>query len=176
MSRCGASLSSTRSPDCHRDRQPVYQGEGEILSGETEHFGFRDGISQPGVRGRTHPGRHRAFDHDALWRAVAAGYRFRQDRPAAGVAGTVPDRAAGVTGRSSLAAAGVDQWFVPGLSSSDAGCAGVLPRHGRNGDRGERRQWPADLRKPSPHADRRPFSVGRVADAPRTGAGPGGWT
>lgn len=33
--------------------EPVYQEEGRILSGETEHFGFRDGISQPGVRGRT---------------------------------------------------------------------------------------------------------------------------
>jgi Dyp-type peroxidase family len=32
---------------------PVYEETGRILSGETEHFGFRDGISQPGVRGRT---------------------------------------------------------------------------------------------------------------------------
>jgi len=29
-----------------------YQEYGETLPGETEHFGFRDGISQPGVRGR----------------------------------------------------------------------------------------------------------------------------
>ena len=33
--------------------EPVYREEGRILSGETEHFGFRDGISQVGVRGRT---------------------------------------------------------------------------------------------------------------------------
>jgi Dyp-type peroxidase family len=32
---------------------PVYQEEGRTLSGEVEHFGFRDGISQPGIRGRT---------------------------------------------------------------------------------------------------------------------------
>jgi Dyp-type peroxidase family len=32
--------------------QPIYQERGWVLSGETEHFGFRDGISQPGVRGR----------------------------------------------------------------------------------------------------------------------------
>src|SRR4029079_15309386 len=32
---------------------PVYCEVGRMLSGETEHFGFRGGISQPGVRGRT---------------------------------------------------------------------------------------------------------------------------
>jgi Dyp-type peroxidase family len=31
---------------------PVYREEAGMLSGETEHFGFRDGISQPGARGR----------------------------------------------------------------------------------------------------------------------------
>lgn len=30
----------------------IYQEYGATLPGETEHFGFRDGISQPGVRGR----------------------------------------------------------------------------------------------------------------------------
>jgi Dyp-type peroxidase family len=32
---------------------PVYEEAGHVLDGEIEHFGFRDGISQPGVRGRT---------------------------------------------------------------------------------------------------------------------------
>lgn len=32
--------------------QPVYAEKARMLSGEAEHFGFRDGISQPGVRGR----------------------------------------------------------------------------------------------------------------------------
>jgi len=30
----------------------IYDQLGEVLEGETEHFGFRDGISQPGPRGR----------------------------------------------------------------------------------------------------------------------------
>jgi len=40
--------------DCSRllASEPVYSEEGHVLSGEIEHFGFRDGISQPGVRGR----------------------------------------------------------------------------------------------------------------------------
>lgn len=32
--------------------QPVYTEKARMLSGETEHFGFRDGVSQPGVRGK----------------------------------------------------------------------------------------------------------------------------
>lgn len=32
--------------------QPVYTEKGQMLCGEIEHFGFRDGISQPGVRGK----------------------------------------------------------------------------------------------------------------------------
>jgi Dyp-type peroxidase family len=36
---------------------PMYEDVGARLPGETEHFGFRDGVSQPGVRGRrtAHP-------------------------------------------------------------------------------------------------------------------------
>lgn len=32
--------------------KPVYREVGRLLRGETEHFGFRDGISHPGLRGR----------------------------------------------------------------------------------------------------------------------------
>ncbi|WP_296710358.1 hypothetical protein [Rhodoblastus sp.] len=32
--------------------QPIYCEAGRMLDGEAEHFGFRDGISQPGVRGK----------------------------------------------------------------------------------------------------------------------------
>ena len=34
------------------DVEPTYREEGWLLPGEIEHFGFKDGISQPGVRGR----------------------------------------------------------------------------------------------------------------------------
>ena len=32
--------------------EPAYRGEGWLLPGEIEHFGFKDGISEPGVRGK----------------------------------------------------------------------------------------------------------------------------
>ncbi len=62
----------------HQDENGTTAGEyGERLEGGTEHFGFRDGISQPGVRGfstaRTEPGRRRESVTEAGTPIIAAG-------------------------------------------------------------------------------------------------------
>lgn len=46
----GASLASAGLPP------PSFEQEGHVLDGQVEHFGFRDGLSQPGPRGRLSSG------------------------------------------------------------------------------------------------------------------------
>lgn len=46
--------------------EPIYREEGQMLAGEGEHFGFHDGISQPGVRGKVL--------HDGVERPITTRY------------------------------------------------------------------------------------------------------
>ena len=130
----------------------IFEQRGDTLSGDLrghEHFGFKDGISQPGVRGKLS-----AAPGDYITPRYICGRRFAapvpgQTRATACLARPVPPgRAASIDGRSAQRRrAGVElsevgqARLVSGGPPAPAGRSGVLPlrRPGRGASRADRR-------------------------------------
>ena len=134
----------------------IYAEVGELLPEDKEHFGFQDGISQPGVLGVVEVDGVQRFVTTRYGRPRPPGRRVRQAGPAARSAGAVPLRRRGRP----------PQRLLSGLSPADPGHTGLRRRDRGHGGSAARPARACRDPGRAAHPRRRPVAVGAAADAP----------